>query len=45
MKQKEWWKGKDVIKITANHWKTFKLGIRIGIIIGLLVKEKHEKAK
>ena len=34
MKKKEWWKGKDVIKITANHWRTLLMGIKIGRLIG-----------
>lgn len=30
---KKWWRGKDVIKITANHWRTFLLGFRMGQIL------------
>jgi len=35
MKNKDkWWLTKDVIRIQANHWKTFELGLKIGYILG-----------
>jgi len=29
-----WWEGKDTFKITATHWKTFLIGIKLGRILG-----------
>jgi hypothetical protein len=33
-KQKEWWKGKNTLTITATHWKTFMLGFKLGRVFG-----------